>query len=46
MKVEDRHTGKMMLLHGMNDNIIISHLYYSGVYQDKPKKMRYIKRDK
>ena len=34
-----------MLLHGINDNILIPHLYYSGVYQDK-EKMRAIQRDK
>ena len=27
-----------MLLHGMNDNILIPHLSYLGVYQDKAKK--------
>ena len=28
----------MLLLNGINDNIIIPRLYYSGVYQDKAKK--------
>ena len=28
----------MMLLHDINDNILITHLSYLGVYQDKAKK--------
>ena len=27
-----------MLLHGINDNILVPHLYYSGMYQDEAKK--------
>ena len=27
----------MMLLHGINDNILISHPYYSGVYKAEAK---------
>ena len=32
--VEYINPGKMMLLHGITDNILISHPYYSRVYQD------------
>ena len=35
--VEDRLPGKMMLLHGINNNIIFYHLYYSGVYEGEAK---------
>ena len=31
--VEDRCQIKMILLHGKNNNILLSHPYYSGVYQ-------------
>ena len=34
-KGEDRHPRKMMILHYTNNNIIISHPYYLGVYQDE-----------
>ena len=34
-----------MILHGKKDNILIPHLYYSGLYQNE-KKMRCIQRDK
>ena len=27
-----------MLIHGINDNILINHLYYLGVYQDEEKR--------
>ena len=37
--------GKIVLLHGINDNIIIPHPYYSGVYEYKAK-MRSLQRDK
>ena len=33
LKVKYIRLGKMMLLRGINDNILISHLYYLGVYQ-------------
>ena len=33
----DRHPGKMMLLHDINDNILIPYPSYLGVYQDKAK---------
>ena len=35
----------MILLHGINDNILIPHLYYLGVYQDEEKNER-LKKDK
>ena len=35
----------MVLLHGINDNIMIPHPSYSGVYQDKAKKTRSLQRD-
>ena len=31
---------KMVFLLGINDNIIIPHLYYSGEYQDEEEKER------
>ena len=34
----------MIFLHGINDNTLISHLYYSVVYQDKAKNEIYTKR--
>ena len=34
-----------MLLHGINDNIVVYHLSYTGVYQDEAK-MRALQRDK
>ena len=34
-----------MLLHGINDNILITHLSYSGMYQDEAN-MRALQRDK
>ena len=34
-KVEYRHPGKMMLLHGISDNILIPNLSYLVVYQDE-----------
>ena len=40
-----RRAGQMVLLHGINDNIIIPHPSYSGVYQDE-EKMRSLIRDK
>ena len=36
-KIEDRHPGKMMLIHDINDNILIFRPYYLGVYQDESK---------
>ena len=36
--VKDRRPGKIVFLHDMNDNIIISYPYYSGVYQYKSTK--------
>ena len=34
-----------MLLYGINNNILISHLSYLGLYHDEPK-MRALQRDK
>ena len=45
LKVEGRRPGKMMLLHVINDIIIISRSSYSGVYQDEAK-IRALQRDK
>ena len=36
----------MVLLHGINDNILIPNLYYLGVYQDETKKLIALQRDK
>ena len=38
LKIEDRCPGKMMLLHSINDSILITNVYYLGVYQDEAKK--------
>ena len=35
----------MMLLRGINENILISHLYYLGVYQDEAQ-VKALQRDK
>ena len=35
LKIEDIRPGRMILIHGINDNVIISHLSYFGVYQEK-----------
>ena len=35
--VEDICPGKMMLLHGIYNNILIYHSSYPGVYKDKSK---------
>ena len=35
--VEDVHLGKMIISHGINNNIIITHPSHSGVYQDEEK---------
>ena len=37
LTVEDRCTDKMMLLRDINDNILVYHLYYLCVYQEKAK---------
>ena len=37
LTVEDRYTGKMIIIHGINDNILISHPSNSCVYQDEAK---------
>ena len=37
LKFEDKLPGKIMLLHGINDNMLISHPSYLGVYQDESK---------
>ena len=35
IKVEYNRAGKMIHLHGIHCNTLISHLSYSGVYQDE-----------
>ena len=35
LKVQDVCTGIIMILNDINNNIITSHPFYSGVYQDK-----------
>ena len=41
--VEDRRSGKIIIIIGINDNILISSLYYLGVYQDEAKNESYTK---
>ena len=43
--VEDRRLGKMMLIHGIYDNILIPNLYYWVCTKIK-QKMRALQRDK
>ena len=37
IKIEDILSGKMILLHGINYNVLIPHPYYSSVHQDEAK---------